>query len=64
MSPLALTDDELNTIMNLAAVVPIEHRDEFLKNLAGALARYSDLGVGVVHREAAVLQRHFVVPLT
>lgn len=58
--PMSFTDDELTTIMHLAAAVPIEHRDAFLKSLADALAAYSETGVGVVHREAAKLQRYFV----
>jgi hypothetical protein len=60
MSPLSLSDDELTTIMGLAAVVPIEHRDGFLRNLADALAAYPETGVGIVHREAAKLQRYFI----
>ena len=58
--PLALTDDELTTIMHLAAAVPVEHRDAFLQSLADALGAYSETGVGVVHREAAKLQKYFV----
>jgi hypothetical protein len=60
MPPLALTDDELTAVMNLAAVVPIQHRDEFLKSLAEALATCPEVGPGVVFREAAKLQRGFI----
>jgi hypothetical protein len=60
MSPLSLTDDELTAIMHLAAAVPVEHRDAFLQSLAEALAAYPETGVGVVHREAARLQRDFL----
>jgi hypothetical protein len=60
MSPLALSDDELTTVMQLAAAVPVEHRDAFLRSLAAALAAYPETGVGIIHREAAKLQRYFI----
>lgn len=60
MPPLSLSDDELVAIMQLAAAVPLDHRNAFLQSLADALAAYPETGVGIVHREAAKLQKHFV----
>jgi hypothetical protein len=65
MRPLALTDDELNVVINLAKAVPVEHRDAFLKNLADALAEYTrGGGSGLVRREAARLQQCFAIRLS
>lgn len=58
--PMSFSDDEMTAIMQLAEPVPVEHRDAFLQSLADALAVYPETGVGVVHREAARLQRDFL----
>ena len=60
MPPMSFSDDEMTTIMNLASAVPIAHRAAFLQSLADALAAYPEVGVGIVHREAAKLQKYFV----
>jgi hypothetical protein len=59
LSPFSLSDDELNQIMSLAAAVPFIHRKAFLKSVCNALSAYPEdcRGVGLVHREAAKLQR-------
>jgi hypothetical protein len=38
--PLGLIDSELDTILSLAEPVPMEHRDNFLRAIADALAKY------------------------
>jgi hypothetical protein len=62
VSPLSLTDAELETIRSLAAAVPIEHRDNFLRAVADAISKYPEggRGPGLMHREAAKLQRQFM----
>jgi hypothetical protein len=43
----------------LAAGVPVVHREAFLQSVCNALAQYPEdsRGVGLLHREAAKLQR-------
>jgi hypothetical protein len=62
MPPFSLSDSELDEIMNLAAAIPPPHRDGFLKAVAEALSRYPDecRGAGILHQEAARLQRYYV----
>jgi hypothetical protein len=64
MSPFSLSDDELDQIMSLAAAVPIDHRDNFLRAVADALSKFpeSTRGPGLIHREARALQTNFVCP--
>jgi hypothetical protein len=64
MSPLSLSDSELDLIFNLAAPIPPEHRDGFLRAVADALAKHpeSARGVGLIFRTAAPLQRQFTDP--
>jgi hypothetical protein len=59
MSPFSLSDDELSEIMSLAAGVPVVHREAFLQSVCAALSAYPEdcRGVGLIHREAAKLQR-------
>ena len=64
MSPFSLSDSELDELTSLAAAIPIEHRDEFLQAVADAVAQYPEdgRGPGLMHREAARLQRYFLSP--
>lgn len=66
VSPFSLTDAELDEFTSLAAAVPIEHRDAFLEAVAGAVAeavgKYPEVGVGLIHREDARLQRFYLEP--
>ena len=53
MSPFSLSDSELSEI------IPFIHREAFLQSVCAALAQYPEdaRGVGLLHREAAKLQR-------
>jgi hypothetical protein len=52
MTPIALTDQQMAEIQDLARLVPPWRRDEFLRELASRL-RDVEAGDGVVHRIAA-----------
>jgi hypothetical protein len=52
MTPLALTDQQLHQIQDLARLIPPWRRDEYLRELALRL-RDVEVGDGVVHRIAA-----------
>ena len=52
MSPVALTDRQLEEIKDLARLVPPWHRDEYFRELASRL-REVEVGDGAVHRIAA-----------
>jgi hypothetical protein len=62
MPPLSFSDEELNSITELASVLPPSSRDAFLKLIANNLSAYpSDArGPGLVHRIAAEAQRDFL----
>ena len=63
MPPMSLTDDEMNTIMALAAPLPQESRAGFLEAIAAELAvQGAEVGPGAIYRVARGLQRRFVEP--
>ena len=58
---ISLTDEQLAQVMELAAPIPVEQRDEFLRALAGELR--GDVGPGELHRLCIEVRRH-IVPWT
>jgi hypothetical protein len=61
MPPLALSDDELDAVLNLAAPLPPQNRNSFLEAIAAELqARGTEAGPGAVHRIARELQPHYL----
>jgi hypothetical protein len=59
MSPIKLSDDELNAVMAAARPLDVRVRDAFLQQVASELARCDEVGPGVVHRVCAAAQRAF-----
>src|SRR5262249_8811185 len=49
MTPLRLTDEQLNQVMRTAAPIPLDRRDEYLQRVADQL-RGSEFGDGEVYR--------------
>jgi hypothetical protein len=62
MSPLKLTDDELDAVLAAARPLDVGDRDAFLQAVAAALQGAGEIGPGVVHRVCAELQRRFWDP--
>jgi hypothetical protein len=60
--PLALTDEELATVLVLAAPIERARRDAFLHAVAVALASEPERGAGIVHRVRREIQRGFYDP--
>jgi hypothetical protein len=60
---IGLTDEQPRTVMELAAPIPVEQRDEFLRVLAGELEHRGDVGPGELHR-LCIEARRRVVPWT
>jgi hypothetical protein len=58
--PLALSDNQLDTVMRAAAVLTPTDRDPFLHAVAEALAG-REIGDGIVGRVVAEVQRRFWV---
>ena len=52
MPPIALSDDQLHTVMRAAGVLNVADRDDFLRTVAHALAG-RELGDGIVARVCA-----------
>ena len=50
MSPLKLSNDELDAVMQAARPLPIDMRDPFLQAVAHALSGHDVIGPGVVHQ--------------
>jgi hypothetical protein len=62
MSPIALTDAELDAVMAAARPLDRNQRDAFLQAVAHELRKAGGaVGPGVVHRVCAELQRQFVL---
>jgi len=59
MPPLSFTDEELDSLTELASALPPSSRDGFLQMVAGKLSAYpaDARGPGLVHRIAAEAQR-------
>ena len=61
---ISLTDEQLRCVMELAAPIPVEQRDEFQRLLAGELRlRGGDVGPGELHRLCVEVRRR-IVPWT
>jgi hypothetical protein len=65
--PLALTTEELDLLLALAAPIDQRQRDQFLHEVAAELEAASAQtgvgpGLGVLHRVARGVQRRFFVP--
>jgi hypothetical protein len=64
MSPLKLTDAELDAVLAAARPLPVHVRDGFLQAVAVALQGCGELGPGVVFRVVRDVQRrYFDAPL-
>jgi hypothetical protein len=59
MSPIRLSDSELDAVMAAARPLPVERRDAFLQQVASSLQNCRELGPGVVYRVVAETQRAF-----
>jgi hypothetical protein len=59
--PLALNDEELRELLQLAAPVAYGQRPAFLAAVAAELANCPYRGPGVTHRIAGQIQRKFVL---
>jgi hypothetical protein len=62
--PLALSDDELAAIFAAATPLPVDVRYDFVRAVAAVLATSPEIGVGLMHRVCAEVQRRFFVPPT
>jgi hypothetical protein len=59
MSPLKLSDSELDAVMRAARPIDAADRDSFLRAVAHALSG-QEIGPGTVHRVVAELQQRFL----
>jgi hypothetical protein len=59
---ISLSDDELRIVMEAARPIPARDRDQFLRDVAAELAKYPELGPGVVGRVVAKIQRQPLNP--
>jgi hypothetical protein len=63
MPLLRLSDTELDIVFAACRPIAPHRRSAFMTDIAAELARYPELGPGVVHRICATVQRkHFDVP--
>jgi hypothetical protein len=64
MSPIALTDSQLDAVMAAAAPLAPGDRSAFLQDLAVALRDHPEIGDGLLHRVVADVQRrHWDAPI-
>jgi hypothetical protein len=54
---ISLSDSELAAVMEAARPIPPRDRDQFLRDVAAELARYPELGPGIIGRVTAKIQR-------
>jgi hypothetical protein len=61
--PIALSDAELQSIMDACRPLQVHQRDGFLRDIAEELVKLSAIGPGSLHRVIATVQRrHFSPP--
>ena len=60
--PIALSDDELQIVMDGARPLAPHDRDAFLRAIAHQLSRQPELGPGTVHRLVRETQRLYFEP--
>ena len=57
---ISLSDSELQIVMEAARPIPARDRDQFLRDCAAELAKYPEIGPGVVGRVCSKLQRAYL----
>jgi hypothetical protein len=62
MLPLALSDDQLDTIMRGAAPLPPQDRHKYLQRVAELLYQQGEIGDGAVARACREAQKLFFDP--
>jgi hypothetical protein len=62
MTPLRLTDSEMDIVLAAARPLAVQDRDPFLQEVAARLSSLPHLGDGLVHRVCAEVQRAFWDP--
>jgi hypothetical protein len=62
MTPLALSDAEMEALLAAARPLSRERRDAFLRAVAADLGRAPERGPGVLHRIIRAVQRQFFDP--
>jgi hypothetical protein len=62
LSPLALTDSQLNAILAAAHPLPWGKRNDFLEEITRILQAMPELGDGSLHRVIVQTQRKFFDP--
>jgi hypothetical protein len=62
MSPIRLSDSELDAIFAAARPLAVENRDAFLRQVASLLSGCVEVGPGTVHRAIAQAQRQYFEP--
>jgi hypothetical protein len=62
VTPIALTDDQITSIMQLAAPLSPADRVRFLQLIAERLRNQDDVGDGSISRLCRELQRQFFTP--
>jgi hypothetical protein len=64
MLPLALSDDQLDTVMRGAEPLPLQDRHKYLQRVAELLYQQGEIGDGAVARVCREAQRAFFDPPT
>jgi hypothetical protein len=62
MTPLKLTDDEMEAVYSACRPLHVADRDAFLQAVADTLRQRGELGPGAVHRAIRDVQRRFFRP--
>ena len=57
MTPIALTDEQMDSVLRAAAPLEPQDRSAFLEDLARELAALPDIGDGALHRVIMSVQR-------
>jgi hypothetical protein len=62
LSPIKLSDEELDAIMRAAAPIDPDQRDQFLQAVYSALAACHEIGPGAVYLVCRSVQKQFFHP--
>ena len=59
---ISLTDSELDAVLAAARPIAVDRRAAFLTDVAQALAVHAELGLGLVSRTCAEVQKRYFDP--
>ncbi|KRQ97567.1 hypothetical protein [Bradyrhizobium valentinum] len=59
---ISLSDDEMSAVIDAARPIPSRDRSDFVREVVAELAKYPEIGPGIIGRVVAKIQRAHLNP--